>query len=173
MGWTAGDGSQLPGCGAWPFERPQPHEIGLLIDLFDRQLNLMIDRFRPEALAFEKPILVHKSKWTERNDRLEDVSRTLAMTGHVEFVCHRRGIDCYQVDLRDVKKELAGFSAADKDDMIAAALKVGLALPASPKRAREDAADAFGVWLLLLRRFSPLLSQRFDSALWGSRGLLF
>lgn len=173
MGWTAGDGSQLPGCGAWPFERPKPHEIGLLLDLFDRQLNLMLDRFEPAALCFEAPILVHKSQWTQRNDRLEDVARTLAMTGHVEFVCERRGIDCYQVDLRAMKKELAGFSSAGKDDMIAAALKVGLALPVSPQRAREDAADAFAAWLLLLRQFSPLLSQRFDSALWGSRGLLF
>lgn len=173
MGWCAGDGRQLPGCGAWPFPRPRPEEIGLLLDLFDTQLNIMIDRFMPEAIAFEAPILVHKSKWSQRNDRLEDVARTLAMTGHVEFVCQRRGIDCSQADLRDVKKELAGFSSAEKDDMIAAAEKVGLSLPASPQRSREDAADAFGVWLLLLRQFSPLLSQRFDSALWGSRGALF
>jgi len=132
----------------------------------------MIERFRPERLVFEAPILVHKSRHSKRNDRLADVARTLAMTGHVEFVCFRRGIDCSAVDLREVKKELAGFGGADKDDMVAAAEKIGLRLPASPKRSREDASDAFGAWLLLLRATSSSLSARFDTALWGRRGAL-
>lgn len=132
----------------------------------------MIERFQPEWLVFEAPILVHKSRHSQRNDRLEDVARTLAMTGHVEFVCRRRGIECRRVDIRAVKKELAGFGRADKDDMVAAAEKIGLRLPASPKRSREDAADAFGCWLLLLRARYPSLSARFDSALYGRRGAL-
>jgi Holliday junction resolvasome RuvABC endonuclease subunit len=132
----------------------------------------MLDRFEPEWLVFEGPILVHKSKHSQRNDKLEDVARMLALTGHVEFVCHRRGIECRRVDLRKVKKELAGFGQADKDDMVAAAEKIGLRLPASPKRAREDASDAFGAWLLLLRARYPSLSARFDSALYGRRGAL-
>jgi Holliday junction resolvasome RuvABC endonuclease subunit len=133
----------------------------------------MLDRFEPEALVFEAPILVHKSKWSKRNDRLEDVARTLAMCGHVEWLCRSRGVDYSSVDLRDVKKELAGFGGADKNDMVAAAEKIKLQLPASPKRAREDSADAFGAWLLLLRARNRSLSARFDSALYGSRGALF
>lgn len=132
----------------------------------------MIERFRPTWLVYEAPILVHKSRHTQRNDRLEDVARTLALTGHAEFVCFRRGIECRRVEIRDIKKELAGFGRAVKDDMVAAAEKVNLAMPASPKRAREDAADAFGAWLLLLRARNRSLSARFDSALYGSRGAL-
>lgn len=133
---------------------------------------MLLDRFEPEWLVYEAPILVHKSRHSQRNDKLEDVARTLAMTGHVEWVCYQRGIECRRVDLRKVKKELAGFGDADKDDMVAAAEKIGLKLPPSPKRAREDSADAFGAWLLLLRARYPSLSARFDSALWGRRGAL-
>jgi Holliday junction resolvasome RuvABC endonuclease subunit len=147
--------------------------VGHLLELFHNQLCVMLDRFEPAALVFEAPILVHKSKWSQRNDRLEDVARTLAMCGHVEWLCRSRGIEYSSVDLRAVKKELAGFGGADKDDMVAAAEKIRLRLPASPKRAREDASDAFGAWLLLLRAKDRSLSARFDSALWGSRGALF
>ena len=132
----------------------------------------MLDRFQPEWLVFEAPILVHKSKHSQRNDKLEDVARMLGLTAHVEWVCFRRGIECRRVDLRKVKKELAGFGGANKDDMVAAAEKIGLRLPASPQRAREDASDAFGAWLLLLRARYPSLSARFDSALYGRRGAL-
>lgn len=132
----------------------------------------MLDRFEPEWLVYEAPILVHKSKHSQRNDKLEDVARMLALTGHVELVCYRRGIECRKVDLRKVKKELAGFGGADKDDMVAAAEKLGLRLPKTPQRAREDASDAFGAWLLLLRARYPSLSARFDSALYGRRGAL-
>lgn len=143
-----------------------------MLHLFDLQLEILFDRFQPERVVFEAPILVHKSKWSQRNDRLEDVARTLAMCGHVELMCLRRGIEPDQVDLRLIKKELAGFGGADKNDMVAAAEKIGLALPATPKRAREDASDAFGAFLLLLRDVSPSLSARFDSALYGRRGFL-
>lgn len=170
-GWCIGDGQSLPMVNAWAYPEPMPHEIGKLIFLFDRHLCALLDHHKPSALAFEKPILVHKSKHSQRNDKLEDVSRTLAMTGHVEWRCYQRGIPCYSPDLRAVKKELAGFGGADKVDMVAAAEKIGLDLPRL-KRAREDAADAFGVWLLLLRAMQPHSSARFDSALWGRRGAL-
>jgi Holliday junction resolvasome RuvABC endonuclease subunit len=146
--------------------------VGHLLELFHHQLCVLLDRFEPAALVFEAPILVHKSKWSKRNDRLEDVARTLAMCGHVEWLCRSRGIVYESVDLRAIKSELAGFARADKTDMVAAAEKIGLPLPASPKRAREDAADAFGAWLLLLRAKNRSLSARFDSLLWGRRGAL-
>lgn len=169
-GWCAGDGAQLPECGAWAFEA-LGEDVGELLCRFDDRLSEHIERYRPEALVFEAPILVFGDR-RRGNDKLANVQRTLAMTGHVEFVCKRRGIDCSSVDLRAIKKELAGFGGADKEAMVAAAEKIKLGLPAGPKRAREDAADAFGAWLLLLRARRRQLSARFDQALWGARGAL-
>lgn len=171
-GWCVGAGSDLPTVGAWAYPEPRPAEVGRLLSLFDRHLCTLLDHYQPHVLVFEAPILVHRSKYSQRNDKLEDVARTLGMTAHVEWRCHDRGIPCHSVDLRSVKKELAGFGAATKNDMVAAAEKIGLSLPRSPMRAKEDAADAFGAWLILLRHHDKQKSSRFDSALWGHRGTL-
>ncbi len=69
-----------------------------------------------------------------------------------------------------MKKELAGFGSADKSDMVAAALKVGLQLP--PGKAAEDAADGFGAWLVGVRLFCREYAADWDRRLWSSRGRL-
>lgn len=135
-----------------------------MLDQLDKALASHIELYRPGALVYEAPILV------PNRDNLLKLRKLYNLGGHVEFVCRRRGIECSEVTVDDVKKALAGFSAAGKLDMVAAAEKIGLTLPAGKKR--EDAADAFGAWLLLLRHHSRPNADRFDRALWGRRGVL-
>lgn len=193
-GHCAGSGERLPSVGAWAYPA-LGDDVGELLFCFDADLCRWLDT-GIEAVVLEAPILVvnhgpsqrerERGQWAKhlqafdaspeitpgRTDKLFDIRRNLALFGHVEWRCRERGIECAEVDLRKIKKELAGFSSAGKPEMVAAAEKIGLPLPASPKRAREDAADAFGAWLLLLRHKNRSLSARFDSALWGRRGAL-
>ncbi len=94
------------------------------------------------------------------------------VAGHVEFMCAKRGISCAEEEVRTIKRELSGSTKASKDDMVRAAEKVGVRLPTALSDGREDAADAFGCWLLGLRHQDRTLSARWDRVLYSSRGAL-
>lgn len=162
MGFCYGTGETLPTCGAWRFEQCGD-DLGEMLVKINGELSTVIYHRKVEVAAYEAPILT-------RYDKLGPLRKTYSLGAHLEFVCKQANVPCFEVDLRAVKKELAGFAAADKDDMVAAAEKLGVHLPATDAAGRKDAADALGVWLLLLRSRSPRLSARFDAALWGSRG---
>lgn len=176
FGWAAGDGTSNPAVGAWSYNHVG-EDIGLLLHLVDRDLNAHIDEYAPDAVAYESPILVIGAKRKDpktgkvytHTDKLPKIRRLYNLGGHIEFVCRRRDILCFEVSLFDMKRELAGMAHADKETMVAVAEKIGIALPEIGK---EDAADALAAWLLLLRKFSPALSARFDAKIWGARGAL-
>lgn len=173
FGWASGDGSALPHAGAWAFPQTGA-SLGKMLVWLDDALDAHYELYRPEAVVYEAPILVINQRFKDaqgqtrfRSDTLANVRKTYNLGGHIEFWCERKGIPCHEVDLVAVKKELAGFGAAQKSDMTTAAEKLGVSLPEG--QGREDAADALGCWLLLLRAKSRLLSSRFDAALYGGR----
>ena len=59
-----------------------------------------------------------------------------------------------------------GSGKAAKPDMMAAAKKCGLNPPT------HDAADAFGVWVLMMRAYARQYQHQWDQRLYGGRGLL-
>lgn len=159
-GACSGTGAVIPDVEAWQL----PHvtdSLGAMLADFDRQLNQHLDRYRPSLVVYESPI---KTPY----DKLWSIRRIYALGAHTEFVCLQRGIGCAEIDLRTIKKELAGFSAAKKADMVFVARKLGLRLPEG--KGAEDAADALGAWLVALRVRAPEYSRRWDSALWSNRG---
>jgi Holliday junction resolvasome RuvABC endonuclease subunit len=162
-GWdgATGTGSQLPRASAWRF--PFTGErLGEMLDWVERALQNHIDAYRPDAFAYEAPIL-------KPTDRLQPIRKTYNLGGMIEFVALRRGIECVEYSVYEVKEALAGFKGADKDDMVAAAMKLGVSLPVTAAEGRKDAADALGVWLCLLRSRSPVISSQYDAKLWGAR----
>lgn len=172
-GWTAGDGRSIPVAGAFKMAQ-HGEDIGAMLGELDDNLNALFDRFQPTHVCFEAPILPQG----RRGDGGSVVGSLLVrrklfnLGGHLEFVCHRRGIACGEEEVRAIKRELAGTTKAQKADMVAAAEKIGVRLPATQAAGREDAADSVGVWLLGLRRIEPALSAEFDRRLYSSRGLL-
>jgi Holliday junction resolvasome RuvABC endonuclease subunit len=176
FGWAAGDGQANPTVGAWSYEHVGD-DIGHLLDMLDRDLNGHFDEHHTDVCAYESPLLVINSKRRDPktgriysySDKLPKIRRLYNMGGHIEFVCRRRAIPCFEVSLFDMKRELAGMATAKKPEMVAVAEKIGIALPTV---GAEDAADATAAWLLLLRKFSPALSARFDARIWGARGHL-
>ena len=159
MGWCSGVGNCLPQVGAWSFTQTGA-DLGHMLMQLDAALVDHFDRFNPSEVVYEAPIKTP-------HDKLQPLRKTFNLGGHLEFCCAKRGVPCSEVDLRAIKKELAGFSGAEKSDMVAAAEKIGVALPDG--EGRKDAADAFGAWLVLLRNRNRAYSQAFDRALYGSR----
>ncbi len=173
MGWATGDGTRLPTVGAWKFVQTGDNYGAVLAQVADAVVA-HIEVHRPDELAYEEPILIFNQRfkdargvWRKRNDNLSTLRKTIPIGARVEEICWRRGIPCHETSIASVKKELAGFRTAEKSDMVAAAEKLGVCLPDGP--GREDAADATGGWLLLLRLRNRALSARFDAALYGGR----
>lgn len=168
-----GDGLGLPRAGAFSFVRTGEN-LGAMMHQVAEAVGAHLDLHRPVAVAYEAPILIFNQRWQDaqgvwrrRNDNLATLRKTLPIGARIEELCLDRGIPCQETSVASVKKELAGFRTAEKSDMVAAAEKLGVSLPDGP--GREDAADALGGWLLMLRLRNRALSVKFDAALWGGR----
>lgn len=172
-GFCAGDGSKAPTCSAFKMEQ-HGENIGAMLNELDQNFVALFRRFMPDLVLYEAPILPQGRK----GDKGAVVGSLLirrklfALGSHLEFFCHRQGVQCAEAEVRTIKKELAGHTKASKDDMVTAATKCGITLPATVAAGREDAADAFGLWLLGLRHTNRELSARWDRVLWSSRGAL-
>lgn len=169
-GWAAGSGIVRPAVGAFEIG-PTGDDLGKLLTSFDDYLTVHFDRFQPQAVVYEAPILVVKGRHQSgRTDKLLTIRKLYAMGAHLEFFCARRGVPCHEVSLQEIKREVTGKNYAKKDAMVAVARKVGLDLPKGP--GIEDAADAWGAWLLGVRHYYPEISHRWDKLIWGPRDAL-
>lgn len=164
MGWCLGSGEELPTASAWRFDQCGD-DLGEMAVLILGELRALVGRARPAAIAYEAPLL-------RPHDKLQAIRKTYSLGTLIELVGKEQAVPVYEVNVSAVKRELAGLAYADKNEMVAAAEKLGVGLPIAKADGREDAADALGVWLLLLRAKNPRLSSRFDAALWGHRGAL-
>lgn len=173
-GFAYGDGSRLPTVGAWGFPQAGVNYGQVLACLADA-LEAHIEQYRPDQLAYESPIVVFNQCYKDasgqirkRNDNLATLRKTIPLGPRIEEVCWRRGIPCFETSIESVKKELSGAFRAEKSVMVEAATKLGVVLPSGP--GAEDAADALGGWLLLLRLRDRAASVKFDQALYSARG---
>lgn len=173
MGWCVGSGETLPTVGTWRFAQTGENYGAVLAQLADA-LEAHIFDYRPTEVCYEEPILIFNQRfqdargvWRKRNDNLGTLRKTLPLGARIEEICWRAGIPCHETSVASVKKELAGFRTATKPEMVVAAEKLGVSLPDGP--GAEDAADALGCWLVLLRSRNRALSAKFDAALWGGR----
>lgn len=178
-GWCVGDGAEPPTCGGWPFppvKDGDAYDYGLLLTTLDDYLTTCHERFRFECVAYEAPILVFRRKGQDGqhhyNDNLTKLRLLYPLGAFVEFWCKRRGIEVFEVSVQAIKKELGGHRHAEKADLVYAAERCGVRLPVAIAHGREDAADAFGAWLLLLRHASPARSAEWDRRLYSPRGSL-
>lgn len=173
MGWCVGTGEGLPRVGCFNFVQSGDN-LGKMMHQLAGAVGAHLDVYRPAEVCYEEPILLFNQRfrgsdglWHKRNDNLATLRKTLPLGARIEEICFARGIPCWEESVQAVKKELAGMRTAEKPEMVMAARKLGVVLPDGP--GEEDAADALGVWLVLLRKRNRALSSRFDAALWGGR----
>lgn len=174
-GWCAGDGAGVPEVGALEFgsigNPLDGWDYGLLLDSFDEKLTAIFGRFPEiEAVVYEAPIHIPKGQSRPYGDTLHKMRLLYPMGAFLEFACRRREVECFEVQIADIKCEVTGNRHAEKDDLVAVAEKCGLGLPAGD--ARKDAADAWGAWLLGLRYYDKLRSQEWDRRIGASQGAL-
>lgn len=166
-GWCYGAGGEPPALGTVTMPSTG-EEIGPFLDHFFRWLHAKITEVQeeyeletipgpfgarckdPKALVacIEAPILL-RDKWDPIKRKM--VAQTNIVTtrklqglaGVAEMVFLQRGVPCSEVNVASVKKVM-GSGGNTKPDMMAAAKRAGL----NPKD--HNAADAFGVWVLML-----------------------
>lgn len=174
-GWCVGDpDAHLPKASAWRW--PQAGEdYGLLAALLRADLTRLIADHRPDYLVYEAPILIVKGRKGAKThtDKLSTLRPLYILGGIVELVCRDLKVECEEATVREIKVELTGNPHAEKEDMVAAAVKVGLELPAALADGRYDAADAFGAWKVGVRcRAGHVALARWDQRVFRARGAL-
>ncbi|HKV14532.1 MAG TPA: hypothetical protein VJQ81_05780 [Reyranella sp.] len=101
-----------------------------------RHVLALIDRHRPEVVAFEAPIFLPRDRWHTR--RL-----LTCLVVVIELVAACKGLRCIEVDPSTVKAALCGprkkGEPASKNDMVVAAVNMGWSV------ANHHQADACGV----------------------------
>lgn len=164
-GWCAGSDDSLPTADA--ILLPQVGEdIGAMLQSFDRKVRLLHQRFPADVWIMEKPIKTSR-------DQLLTLRKLYSIAGHLEFLGKELGVQVDEADVPALKRELAGFSHAKKADMVYAAEKIGIQLPATQDEGREDAADAFAAWLTGVRAYSRRdIRDAWDRRLHSPRGVL-
>lgn len=168
-GYCAGSGRELPEAGVWEFPKVDG-DYGLLLKTLEEYLGVCFRRFSPTCVAYESPILITRGRGGGYGDNLGRLRLLYPLSAFVEWFCRKADVECYEVSLHDVKREITGNALAPKGDMVAVARNVGIKLPEGP--GCEDAADAFAIWLMLLRANDRVQAEEFDKLIWGRKRLL-
>lgn len=179
-GWAMGPPEMAPLAGAWEFD-DVGDDLGALLGALEAELDRaateqpFIDVVYPPIthVVYELPILVVKGgNSTRYTDNVERLRKLYSMGAFVEWWARKHGLIYKGVNLFRLKRELAGFSGAGKDDMIHAAEKLGVVLPATKAHGKEDAADAVANWVYGVRAYAPKFQGWLDRRLYSARGTL-
>jgi Holliday junction resolvasome RuvABC endonuclease subunit len=139
------------------FDAPRTgEEVGPFLCAFEKWFERKVELVAPELVVFESPVLGRAATVV--------VTRKLhALPGVVEMVCFKRHLRVAEVAPTSVKKVLAGFGTAGKEEMMEAARAYGLTITCS------DEADAFGVWMAAVRRRRPQWADRWTPLRLGAQ----
>ena len=155
----------MPECSAWEYERVGA-DLGLLLELFDRDLSALAERLPPTHVIYEAPLLL---KW----DKLPTLRRVYSMGAHLELWGRRRGVVVQEEDPKNLKRRLTGDSYAKKADMVRMAKRMGVRLPpGGAEGPAGDAADAYAAWLVGVTFHAKEHLPMLDQALYSRRGAL-
>jgi len=169
-GFTVGDGSVIPLCDVWRFDKVGA-EYGKLLLQFEKRLDALFAEHAIEAVGYEAPLLISRGKGKRYGDKLSTLRRVYPLGAFLEWYCLKREIPVSEVLPTAIKREVTGKSYADKELLVVAALQCGVDLPTGD--AAKDAADSWGGWLTMLRHYDKAASQKWDALVWSKgRGSL-
>lgn len=174
-GWCAGSGETIPECGAWALPSARnddgSYSYGRMLCGLEDYLEIAKRRFGITDVAYEAPILVtRRADDPDRQfgDNLNKLRLLYPLGAFLEWWCERNGITCAEVTVQAIKSEVTGNHIAPKGDLVAVARHCGLRLPEGP--GIDDAADAWGAWLLLLRATDAKVSATWQDRIWRLKG---
>jgi Holliday junction resolvasome RuvABC endonuclease subunit len=171
-GWCAGTGEVVPTAGG--FRLPGlDADLGYLMDALKERVEPLLDLYRPTQVIYESPILPAGPRFKASvMGSLEQRRAQFGQGAFFEWLCRQRSIPCVEASVWDVKQALTGSKGADKDQMVAAALRLGVRLPDLMVEGREDAADAVGAWLVGVRHYAKQYLPDWDRRVHSRRGAL-
>lgn len=191
-GWCLGRGDVLPVLGSCKMPDSK-EDVGTFLDFWFRRLHLLITDSQAEAgldchpspygarcdnpkdlrVCFEAP-MEPRAKLDPRpgmEGRIlqpptsEATRRKLkGLAGVTEMVCVQRNCVVEEVNVQTVKAAM-GSGRNEKPDMMAACQRVGL----RPKV--HDEADAFAIWILMMRAYARQYQHLWDQKLYGPPSL--
>lgn len=166
-GWCVGAGDGVPTAGAWRFDHIDPNDTPLLYSEYKSAFHRLLARFPAVSqVIYEAPFI------DRYRDKVTSLRRRFGIDAVLELTCHEQNLIVEESPFGQLKRALAGFAKADKDDMVATALKLGVALPKTKADGREDAADAVAAWLIGVRHYAPRFQPEWDRRLYSPRGAL-
>ncbi len=151
-GFLTADAFALPDLGA---------DLGGMAAALQSNVEALIDRFAPSELAYEAPLLL-------KHDSLIDLRRIYGLGVVLELLAHREGLPINEMDPKRVKNTMTGDPYAKKPAVVAAAVSLGVRLPATKAEGREDAADAVGVAVIQISISHPEVASPWLAILRGS-----
>jgi Holliday junction resolvasome RuvABC endonuclease subunit len=162
-GWCVGDGSSTPAVGAWRFDDLAADDLAALGGRYLAQLRALNLAHGPTHCIYEAPFI------DRYRDHVLSLRRRFGVDMLLEVFCAEQGIICEEAPFGALKKELGGSPKATKDDVVAGALRLGVALPKTKADGREDAADAAAAWLVGIRCYARQRLPNIDKRLYGRR----
>lgn len=162
IGWCAGTGERRPAAGTWRYEHVAD-DLGLLAEMFHRDLSALADQHRPTHIVYESPILLP-------SDRLLPLRKIYGLGMQLEHWGRRNGVHVSEEGPRALKKLLTGNHKAEKKEMVRVAVRLGIELPDG--ESAKDAADAFACWLCAVQHYGRQHLPLWDAALYGRKVML-
>ncbi len=139
-GWCYGDTAEPNASLEYGTQKFKVHdkELGPFAVDFDFWLDELIDRARPELIAFEAPIL--RIGGPRPMTSVAGARLMMGLTWHVEFRAAKWDIKCRECDLQRVKQFWTGDGRAKKDQMVRMAEIYGY------KPQDDNQADALAIF---------------------------
>lgn len=136
-------------------------DLGAQAAALDAVAEQLITRFDPELLAYEAPLLLRK-------DTLLKLRHIYGLGMVLERLANAHGLPVQEMDPKRIKAFMTGDPYAKKPRVVASALSLGVALPATDAAGRKDAADGLGAALVALSILDPVAISPWLAKLRGS-----
>ena len=148
-------------------------DLGAFGAFYWRFLSNLIAELSSKLGEHENMVVIYEAPILPRQTRLATTRKLQALGVILETVCALHAadsgklIEVVETNLKSIKKELAGTGGASKAMMVHAAKRAGISLP---EEGEEDAADAFGAFLMGVRHYAtPTEAAYWDRRIWGGQ----
>ncbi len=143
-GWAIGVPGTMPICKSVSFPKASVSGPGRLYASFEDWLWDLIEVHQPVMIAYEAPMPPQAMKGINAG-RI-----ALSLVGHLEQVCYRATIPCYEQDVWAVRGYFVAHRGAKKEAVMAECRKRGWAFDT------DNAADAAAVWAFACHHRAPI-----------------
>lgn len=148
----------------WEMPRGGGRDVGPFAAVFMSKFKAALDGV--SIVIFEQPFMATYKRENGRGGGMspDTVRRFYGMSFLIEGVCHLRGIQCAEVNIKKLKASFGGIGSASKEDMILSANRRGFRV------GNEHEADAVACWWHVIAEVYPQHLPKYDPIFSGLMG---